>query len=233
MIDMSRARGNMKTNDNTNDETDDETVEHGWLLDSSTDAASVARYYDDWAGKYDDELAAWDYRSPDEAARLLAGYADPGAKVLDAGCGTGLSGHALVAAGFADIVGIDISVDSLRIATERGVYREVLQVNLQSLPLPFGDNAFNALTCVGVMTYIDDNAGTLKEFCRLVRPGGHVVFTCRDDLYHGRNFATLLSELVDSGHWRALYQSPPSPYLPGNDDFAESIRVIYFVYEVR
>ena len=211
----------------------DETDEPSWLLGTNTDAASVAKYYDDWAGDYGSELAAWDYRSPDEAARLLAGYADPGAKVLDAGCGTGLSGHALVAAGFADILGIDISADSLRKATEREVYREVLQVNLQSLPLPFGDNAFDALTCVGVMTYIDDDAGTLKEFCRLVRTGGHVVFTCRDDLYEARNFAALLSTLVDDGHWRALYQSPPSPYLPGNDDFAESIRVIYFVYEVR
>ena len=206
---------------------------HRSLLDNATDPATVARYYDDWASSYDEELSAWDYRSPDEAARLLAGYADPEARVLDAGCGTGLSGHALVAAGFSDIVGIDISVDSLRIAARRGVYREVLQVNLQALPLPFGDDAFDALTCVGVLTYIADIAAILREFCRITRPRGHIVFTSRDDLYRERGLEGLLAEVAQEGGWRALYQSLPSPYLPGRDDFAETIKVIYFVYEVR
>ena len=205
----------------------------GWLLENPTDSASVARYYDEWAGAYDDELAAWDYRSPDEAARLLAGYAEPDGRVLDAGCGTGLSGHALVAAGFADIVGLDISGDSLAVAGRREVYRHLLRGNLQSVVLPFRDDSFDALTCVGVMTYIQNNSATLREFCRIVRPRGHIVFTCRDDLYRERDFASVLDGLAEDGDWRSLYQSPPSLYLPGNDAFAEDIKVIYFVYEVR
>ena len=157
----------------------------------------------------------------------------PGMRVLDVGCGTGLSGHALVAAGFTDIVGVDISADSLGLAAGREVYRELQQVNLKVLPTPFGDNSFDALTCVGVLTYLDDTGGMLREFCRLVKPGGHIVFTSRDDLYAERDFPTLMRALAEEKRWRSLYESPPSPYLPGNQDFGESIQVIYSVLEVR
>lgn len=211
----------------------EQSVDSNWLLDNSTDPESVKKYYDGWATRYDEELSNWDYRSPDETARLLAGYVGPSARVLDAGCGTGLSGHALVAAGFTDIVGVDISADSLRIAEGREIYQELRQVNLQSLPLPFDDKVFDALTCVGVMTYLDDTANTLREFCRLVRVNGHIVFTCRDDLYIQRDFSALTQALVSEGYWRAIYQSPPSPYLPRNDDFATDIQVIYAVFEVK
>ena len=214
-------------------EREERSVDTSWLLDNSTDAASVEQYYDDWASRYDEELSDWDYRSPDETARLLAGYAPPSARVLDVGCGTGLSGHALVAAGFTDIVGVDISADSLGLAAGREVYRELQQVNLKVLPTPFGDNSFDALTCVGVLTYLDDTGGTLREFCRLVKPGGHIVFTSRDDLYAERDFPTLMRALAEEKRWRSLYESPPSPYLPGNQDFGESIQVIFSVLEVR
>jgi predicted TPR repeat methyltransferase len=218
----------MSTTDNANRQ-----AGRNWLLNNDTDAASVERYYDDWAGQYDAELTRWNYQSPDEAARLLAGYASPGARVLDAGCGTGLSGQALAAAGFSEILGIDISTDSLRIAAQRSVYREVIQVNLQVAPLPFGDDTCDAVSCVGVMTYIIECEALLREFCRVVRPGGHVLFTCRDDLYAEHGYETLTGKLVEDGCWRASYKSPPSPYLPGNEDFAEMIKVLYLVYEVR
>ncbi len=211
---------------------DERPADSNWLLDNSTDAASVEKYYDEWSARYDCELSEWDYRSPDETARLLARYAAPCARVLDAGCGTGLSGRALVTAGFKTIVGVDISAESLEIASKRGIYDELRQMNLQALPLPLDNEVFDALTCVGVLTYLDDTANTLREFCRLVRSGGHVVFTCRDDLYLERDFPTVMQMIVSEGRWRKLYESPPSPYLPGNDGFGEHIQVIYAVFEV-
>ena len=209
----------------------DNSANRNWLLDNSTDSESVASYYDDWAERYDEELGAWDYRSPAEAARLLARYAGSESKVLDAGCGTGLSGQALAALGFRDIVGADISSVSLELSRTRDVYSQLHQLDLHSLPLPFEANAFDALTCVGVLTYVDQVAATLEEFCRLVRPAGHIVFTCRDDLYQSRGYPELLNELSDAGRWQLKYRSPPSPYLPENEDFAETIQVIYFVYQ--
>ena len=205
--------------------------DHSWLLNNSTDAKSVASYYDDWAGRYDAELSEWDYRSPHEAARLLADYVHSASALLDTGCGTGLSGEALAAQGFKNIVGIDISTASLKLSEARGVYSKLQQVDLHLLPLPFDANTFDALVCVGVLTYVQEVSATLKDFCRLVRSSGYIIFTCRDDLYQDQDYAQLLAELVDAQYWRPIYQSPPSPYLPENKDFAEKIKVIYCVYQ--
>jgi predicted TPR repeat methyltransferase len=205
--------------------------DRSWLLNNSTDPESVTSYYDGWAQRYDAELSEWDYQSPAQAARLLARYAPLGSAVLDAGCGTGLSGEALAAADFQDIVGIDISPASLKLSAARGVYSKLQQVDLHSLPLPFEANAFDALVCVGVLTYVQEVSATLKDFCRLVRPSGYIVFTCRDDLYQEQRYPQLLTELVDEHCWQSVYQSPPSPYLPKNADFGEKIKVIYCVYQ--
>jgi SAM-dependent methyltransferase len=132
-------------------------------------------------------------------------------------------------AGFTSLVGGDISAQSLRLATERDIYQDLVLAYLHALPMPFPDASFGASSCVGVITHVDDVAATLREFCRLVHPGGHVVFTCRDDLFAERAFPAHLRELST---WRALYQSPPSPYFPGNGDFAEAIQVIYIACEI-
>ena len=86
------------------------SADQSWLLNNSTDAASVEQYYDEWSDRYDGELGEWDYRSPDETARLLARYCVTSARILDAGCGTGLSGRALAAAGFDDAPDVTVSV---------------------------------------------------------------------------------------------------------------------------
>lgn len=208
-----------------------ESDDRSWLLNNSTDPKSVTRYYDDWAERYDEQLRDWDYQSPREAARLLATNAPLGAAVLDAGCGTGLSGEALAAEGFRNVIGFDISPESLKLSAARGVYSKLQQIDLHSLPLPFEANAFDALVCVGVLTYVKHVSATLKDFCRLVRPGGTIVFTCRDDLYQDQGYAQLLAGLVDEQCWQLVHQSPPSPYLPKNDDFGDKIKVIYCVYQ--
>ncbi len=212
--------------------TDDEDSDRGWLLNIETDPKTVAKRYDDWANQYDEELREWDYRSPDEASRLLAAHAPDAAKVLDAGCGTGLSGLALAAAGFGDLVGIDISEESLAIAARRKVYSELHRANLHERPLDFPANSFDALICVGVLTYVPDTADAMREFCRIVRPGGCVVFTCRDDIYQERDYASVIAELEREKKWRPLHQSAPSPYLPGNSDFADTISVMYVACEI-
>ena len=58
-------------------------------------------------------------------------------RVLDLGCGTGMSGQALAATGLgATVVGVDISPASLEIARSKGMYEETLTCNLDEV-LPF------------------------------------------------------------------------------------------------
>ena len=200
---------------------------HSWLTKLSTDSQETASYYDAWAENYDQTLAQWNYRSPAIMAAMLKQEVPPYGDVLDAGCGTGLSGKALHDAGFRRITGIDISQASLDVAARTAVYDRLLQVNMQRVPLPLESDAFAAVQCVGVLTYVPDTAAILREFCRVVQPGGLVAFTQREDLFNERDVAGVMQTLTDEGLWTPVSVSEPQAYLPGNADYADKVKVIY------
>ena len=201
--------------------------DHSWLTKLSTDSQETAAYYDAWADSYDQTLAQWDYRSPAIIAAMLKQEVPPYSDALDAGCGTGLSGKALHDAGFRRITGIDISQASLDVAARTAVYDRLLQVNMQRVPLPLESDEFAAVQCVGVLTYVPDSAAILREFCRVVQPGGLVAFTQREDLFKERDVAGVMQTLADEGLWTPVSVSEPQAYLPGNADYADRVKVIY------
>lgn len=206
--------------------------DHGWLTTGSTNTGEVAAYYNEWASDYNETLASWDYRAPVGVAHLMQQHVPMDRRLLDAGCGTGLSGHALYDAGYRDIVGIDISPDSLIIAEKTGAYRRVHIQNLQEAPFPFDTGSFDAIACVGVLTHVADPAALFREFCRLVTSGGYIVLTHRDDLFDSQDYNGILARLQDEGLWETISVSEPQLYLPNHDDFADRIRVIYIVTRV-
>ncbi len=203
--------------------------DHSWLTKLSTDSQETAAYYDAWAEDYNQTLAQWNYQSPTVVATMLKQEVPPDGHVLDAGCGTGLSGKALHAAGFRRLTGIDISQASLDMAAQAGVYERLIQVNMQQVPLPLETDAFAAVQCVGVLTYVPDTAAILQEFCRVVRSGGLVAFTQREDLFNERDVAGVMKTLADKRLWTPVSVSKPQAYLPGNADYADKVRVIYCV----
>ncbi|MEE8302716.1 MAG: class I SAM-dependent methyltransferase [Candidatus Tectomicrobia bacterium] len=213
--------------------TDPNEQDHSWLNELSIDSQEISKYYDGWAEDYDQTLAQWNYQSPLVAADLLKQQVSLEAPILDAGCGTGLSGQALKAAGYRHIIGADISQSSLDIAAQSGAYERLMQVNMQHLPLPFESNAFAGVVCVGVLTYLPDTGELMREFCRVVRPGGLVVFTQRNDLFRERDFPGVLQGLEDEGVWEKISVSEPKLYLPGNEEFSDKIKVIYSVFRRR
>lgn len=201
--------------------------DHGGLRDLSRNSEDVAEYYDEWADDYDETLARWRYQAPEQVAARMCTRLAPDAIILDAGCGTGLSGRALAAAGFETIDGMDVSRRSLEIAERLDIYRTLRHVDMQKLPLPWDDNAYDGLACVGVLTYIPDSAAILREFARVVRSGGSMVLTQRSDLLEERDFPATLRALEDEGWIRAPEISEPMPYLPENEEFSDEVRVHY------
>jgi ubiquinone/menaquinone biosynthesis C-methylase UbiE len=168
-----------------------------------------------------------------EAASLLKRSISASSTILDAGCGTGLVGAALGHVGFmGDIDGIDLSPVSLEKAGERGVYRNLRPADFQALPLALADDAYDALTCVGVLTYVPDSDAILREFARIVRPGGVAVVTQRDDLFEERAFDRTIQQLVDAQVFSDATVTEPKLYLPANPDFGSSIQVIYAMLTV-
>jgi predicted TPR repeat methyltransferase len=206
------------------------------LVRGSTSADEVRRYYDDQAATYDTTLAGWGYDAPAHVAGLVMGALEgDGAALtlLDAGCGTGLAGRALVDAGFRGrLLGVDLSRSSVALARGRGIYAEVVEGDLHH-PLPYADDSVDGVVCVGVLTYVPDVEGIWAEFCRVTRPGGIVALTQRHDVWVERDCNAVLHSLEASQRWSVTHLSPPSSYLPSNTDFGDDILVRYLVARVR
>jgi predicted TPR repeat methyltransferase len=205
----------------------------GWLVSGSSDPDDVRRYYDEWAERYDETLGEWGYDAPGHIAGLVRRSVPDAAEVLDAGCGTGLAGLALRAAGYTGhLLGADLSPASIERARTGGAYDDVGAIDLQR-PLPYDDDRFDAVMCVGVLTYVPDVAAIWDEFCRVTRPGGVVACTQRDDIWEQRSCDDVLHALEREGRWTVIHLSPSSSYLPANADFADEIGVRYLVATVR
>jgi SAM-dependent methyltransferase len=142
-----------------------------------------------------------------------------------------LTGAALRDAGArGTIAGLDVSEASLEIARAKGLYDRLDAVDLNG-HLPLEDASIDGVLCVGVLTYVDAEP-LFREWIRVIRPGGVAVFTSRDDFFELRGIAEILDRLEREGGWARVHISPSMPYLPGNPEFAEQVRVIYAVYRV-
>jgi predicted TPR repeat methyltransferase len=210
----------------------DETPEI-WGKDFSTDSTTVESDYDTFArtGNYDETFDEWGYVGPQTAAAILRNYVPIESRILDAACGSGLTGMALYDLGYRRIDGIDISTGLLALAEQTGAYHRVQRVDMQVFPLPFDDGEFDAVNFIGALTYFETNE-ILRELCRLVRSGGHVVFSQRDDIMRDGGYEEQLQELEDAGLWERVFGTEPMPYLPRHPEYGAEIKVQYFVYKV-
>ena len=105
--------------------------------------------------------------------------------VLDAGCGGGALIAKMLYLG-ADAVGLDLSLSSLKTVSkmlkEHG-WPKPLFVNADIENLPFRDEAFDVVTCWGVLHHTDYPEKGLRELAKTLKKGS-VLFLM---LYHQRN----------------------------------------------
>lgn len=100
-----------------------------------------------------------------------------GKHVLDAGCGPGVYSEWLVAHG-GIVLALDANEKMVALARQRlGEKVQVLQANLET-PLDFlVDASFDIIVCPLVMDYIKEWEPTFKEFHRILRAQGCLVFS--------------------------------------------------------
>jgi ubiquinone/menaquinone biosynthesis C-methylase UbiE len=95
-----------------------------------------------------------------------------GLDILDAGCGTGsaMTGYL---ANYGTVTGVDISPLALDFCRVRGATR---LGRASVLHLPFADASFDLLTSFDVLyeDSVSDDGSALKEFFRVLRPGGRL-----------------------------------------------------------
>jgi ubiquinone/menaquinone biosynthesis C-methylase UbiE len=137
----------------------------------------VRSSYDRVAGKYEarflGELAGKP-RDRDLLDALATAVGDP---VLEVGCGPGQIG-AYVRAHRRRVVGADISLAMATRASRR--LDAAVVADMQSLPLATGAAAGLLAFCSLIHLRRRDVDGALREFARVLRPGGRVLFSAHE-----------------------------------------------------
>ena len=72
--------------------------------------------------------------------------------------------------------GLDFSAEMLAIARRRMPTTEFHEADLTK-PLPFLSHHFDAILCAQALKHIPDLGFTMREFARVLRAGGRVVFS--------------------------------------------------------
>jgi len=148
--------------------------------------------FDDWAETYDHDLVDdLGYVADAEACRLLVSLVtDKQARILDAGCGTGLVGRRLMQAGYTDIHGNDYSAKMLEKAQATGAYRSLQQHDL-TRPVQT-DLPYDAAIAVGVFAFSVPSAEHLVNITGSLRPGGIAVVTVNGKAWREVDWAARL-----------------------------------------
>ena len=92
-------------------------------------------------------------------------------KILNIGCGTG--GTIKVLEKFGTVDNVDVSDDAIRLTKKSGY--KVTKV--QGVELPFKSTTFDIVGAFDVLEHIENDVDALKEWARVLKPGGRVVLT--------------------------------------------------------
>jgi predicted TPR repeat methyltransferase len=207
-------------------------IGYRWAARPAVDTAEVEAEFAEEAAQYECNLRAWDYRVPHDSTDIFSQYVPRSAKILDAGCGTGLIGLTYEQVGYHNLFGCGLSAPMLEIARAKAIYRGLVRADL-CRRLPYDDNAFEAVTCLATLGYVEDAEPTFREFCRVTNPGGIVFVSHRQDLFVERDCLALCDRLEHEGLWQRVLYSDWKPYLPGHPAYMDKLRVGYFVYRVK
>ncbi len=93
-------------------------------------------------------------------------------RIVDVGCGTGATLATL--AEYGEVIGVDRSQHALHYCQERGHHR---LVRGDGAALPLADESVDVVTALDLLEHIADDAGAVREFVRVLRPGGVLVVT--------------------------------------------------------
>ncbi|WP_435189689.1 class I SAM-dependent DNA methyltransferase [Pseudothioglobus sp. nBUS_23] len=168
----------------------------------AADLVELEHIYKNWAKKYEnDVINLAGYVGHLITSELLLSYLkDTQAKILDAGCGTGLVGEILNKNEFKNLIGVDFSQEMLNIAKQKNVYKSLELADLTK-KLDYEDNLFDAVICAGTFTCGHVGPEVLNEMVRITKNEGYICFTVREQEWEAAPYEKIIQSLKVSNSW--------------------------------
>ena len=145
---------------------------------------AIRRAYDDVSADYHAQRS----EEPAAVAHIddLAKRLPTDARVLDAGCGSGVPGAKRLVETH-EVIGIDFSIEQVRRARENVPQARFVQGDMSSLP--FAANIFSGLCALFSLLHVplDEHPRVAAEFSRVLRPGGMALLTVGNEEWKGNN----------------------------------------------
>ena len=176
------------------------------------------QHYSSWAESYDREVAQENgYVQPARVAEMLMRFRpQPDIRILDAGCGSGLSGVALNASGYFKIDGCDFSPEMLKKSLEKHVYKQLFESNLNIGQPDIADDTYDAVTCVGVFSFGHVFPDACDDLLRILKTGGHLIIALNAPYWDKGDLANKIETLVGRGEVAVLAKEF-GDHLPGHN----------------
>ena len=156
-------------------------------LTNNSQETLVEKHFDTYVEDWQTIYAAKDLPSLiiQEQRDYVLNYVDTldlkkGARILDLGCGTGLTSVNLLQRGFI-VVGIDVSEGMLDLA-RKNCKQFGLECNAtfqlgNAEQLDLQDDSFDAVIAMGLIEYLEWDRWALQEMHRVLKPGGYLIVT--------------------------------------------------------
>lgn len=152
-------------------------------------------------------------------------------RILDAGCGVGHWGRALAPflSPDAEVTGVDREPEwvekAAAIAKAKGLSRFSYRQG-DANALPFNDAHFDLVTCQTLLIHVPDPRATLKEFLRVLKPGGLLVLSEPNNLAgslvrDSSNFDGDIGALTDAVRMQALCERGKAALGRGNNSVGD------------
>ena len=131
---------------------------------------------------------------------VFAGDLVRGKSVLDAACGEGY-GAAYLARTAHSVTAVDISEDAIVHARSRYRSGNLDYQVADCCRLPFEDDQFDCIVSFETLEHLGDQSGLLKEFRRVLQPGGFLLISSPDKAVYTDNYGN-----ENEFHVRELYR---------------------------
>ena len=105
----------------------------------------------------------------------------PDSSVLEVASGSGGPALYLAEKFGCRVTGVDVNEQGIKAARQaaalRGINNSEFRTADVSEPLPFDDGVFDGVLCIDAANHFADRLGVLREWHRVLKPGGRIVFT--------------------------------------------------------